>query len=224
MEGPKRHYLKCHVKCPLNLVTSNNECYEKTIEKGRIRKDKLLLKFYLDHKIKLINLKRGHNFTAGAESGLTVSQEQKKCEWNIQRRAVIVFHWELFYCFWFELIRSRVFQTSFVCWLLHRIESEQELNRKHENDETSLNCSLLKSVHLTKNYDEIILNRDKLINDFDMEIDVFTSEEANVRNLVLELKWYVCGTLVPDICNYFRINTFIAFIVLCNFAALLFCC
>lgn len=105
-------------------------------------------------------------------------------------------HWELFYCFWFEILKSKKFRRSFVYWLLGTIETEPQTSflniKRHQTKK------LLQDSEMQYHYENALMNlranvkihkNSKMKKNLKIKIDVYSTDQERVRNVSLELRW-----------------------------------
>ena len=117
---------------------------------------------------------------------------------NFMNDIVLKLHWELFYCVWLEVLKSKRFRRGFVCWLCDAVESytlngfcgDNNGQIKKQCDYIAVECILAdKLVYLHfKVKDE---EGRKILSNNEAKIIVSMLFPVNVLSINRELLWYV---------------------------------
>ena len=181
------------LQCPRILLDQSNVNHP--IRARQLIKNKVLLKFCCKNGIAFASTKN-NDLPLQIKNGLAPDLDHYST-----KHIKMILHWELFYCFWFEIWKSKNFKKSFICWLIHIIE-EHSLNywttesdddfvyeTKQLNRDRTLRCihsNKLLHLEMKKQF-----NEEERYKSCKIKINVCIFAPFRVRNLNLESKWYV---------------------------------
>ena len=113
--------------------------------------------------------------------------------------------WELFYCVWFEICKSRRFKKSFICWVLDKIESYSMNGIYDHSNKSQFGVGrhdggiLVKFIHPHRLV-QLVLKRNEVIEarrqaKHETIVDVCILMPVNVLNINKEIMWYVIRSI-----------------------------